>query len=124
MGIAGGRLDHHAAVGPVGGAEGLESASSQGAVQILVGFEGFRGRGGELEEDVFEARELPDDASAEAYGEAIEDRAAAVDLALCHWGFDWFVLPNPMYGEWEEHIPPEPVDILRPTSMRRIEGDD
>ncbi|MBD3348181.1 MAG: hypothetical protein GF400_03160 [Candidatus Eisenbacteria bacterium] len=74
--------------------------------------------------DVFEARELPDDASAGAYGEAVEDRAAAVDLALCHWGFDWFVLPNPMYGEWEQHIPSEPVDILRPTSMRRIEGDD
>jgi acid phosphatase len=48
---------------------------------------------------------------------AITARDAAVDGAMAHWGVDWFVLPNPVYGEWEKLIAPNPIDLLRPTSM-------
>jgi acid phosphatase len=50
--------------------------------------------------------------------EAVRTRLDAVDEAACHWGVDWFVLPNPVYGEWEKLVPDDPVDVLR----RRGEG--
>ncbi|MCB9898845.1 MAG: alkaline phosphatase D family protein [Planctomycetes bacterium] len=33
-------------------------------------------------------------------------RAAAFDARDVHWGRDWFVLPNPMYGAWESAFAP------------------
>lgn len=68
--------------------------------------------------EVFEASELDEDTPVEEYLAAIERRQAAVDSSACHWGFDWFVLPNPMYGEWEELEGPDPARVLRPSGMK------
>ena len=46
-----------------------------------------------------------------------ESRARLVDRAAHHWGADWFVLPNPSYGEWERLLGPRPQEKLRPTLM-------
>ncbi len=67
--------------------------------------------------EVFAPARLGDDAVTEDYVRAIAARDTAVDNAACHWGVDWFVLPNCMYGEWEKLVPPNPVEILRPTRM-------
>jgi acid phosphatase len=64
--------------------------------------------------EVFKPVKLADGAATGDYLTAIEDRALAVDDAACHWGVDWFVLPNPIYGEWEKLIASEPAAILRP----------
>jgi predicted secreted acid phosphatase len=66
----------------------------------------------------FAAPRLPADAGPESYLKAIARRAAQVDDASCHWGVDWFVLPNPVYGEWEKLIGRSPHAVLRPTSMK------
>jgi acid phosphatase len=71
--------------------------------------------------EVFKPRAVPTDASPEAYRDAISDRARAVDDAACHWGVDWFVLPNPIYGEWEKLMSPDSADVLRPSGMPRPE---
>jgi 5'-nucleotidase (lipoprotein e(P4) family) len=68
--------------------------------------------------EVFAPEKLSDDATTADYLRAVQARAAAVDAASCHWGIDWFVLPNCMYGEWESLVPANPVDIMRPTSMQ------
>jgi len=67
--------------------------------------------------EVFAAERLGEDAGSEDYLRAVAAREAAVDAALCHWGVDWFVLPNCMYGEWEKLLPANPVEIMRPTNM-------
>src|SRR5262249_14798127 len=40
----------------------------------------------------------PDDD--EGQRKAIRERLKKVDEAAGHWGVDWYVLPNPVYGEW------------------------
>jgi len=67
--------------------------------------------------EVFAPDRLPHSATTDDYLRAMEARSASVDDATCHWGVDWFVLPNPMYGEWEKLVPPNPADILRPSGM-------
>lgn len=67
--------------------------------------------------EVFAPAKLGEDAATDDYIRATEARNAAVDAAACHWGVDWFVLPNCMYGEWEKLVPPNPVDVMRPTGM-------
>jgi len=67
--------------------------------------------------EVFKPEQLDDGAAIEDYRAAIHARGDAVDDAVCHWGVDWFMLPNCMYGEWEKLVPPNPVDIMRPTGM-------
>ncbi len=67
--------------------------------------------------EVFAPERLGDDATTDDYLRAIQARDTAVDDAACHWGIDWFVLPNCMYGEWQKLVPPNPVDIMRPTEM-------
>ena len=66
----------------------------------------------------FAAKKLPNDAMPEDYLKAIEHRESLADDAVCHWGEDWFVLPNPVYGEWEKLIGPNSIAILHPTSMK------
>jgi acid phosphatase len=51
--------------------------------------------------------------------QAIQDRKAKVDRAAYHWGMDWFVFPNPVYGEWQKPLGNRPRDQLRPTRMKR-----
>ncbi len=70
--------------------------------------------------EVFAVPELADDATAADHMSAIDERSAAVDEAACHWGVDWFVLPNPVYGEWEKLVSERPEDILRPSSMSAV----
>jgi 5'-nucleotidase (lipoprotein e(P4) family) len=66
----------------------------------------------------FAAKKLSNDAMQEDYLKAIERRESLADDAVCHWGVDWFVLPNPVYGEWEKLIGPNSTAILHPTSMK------
>jgi acid phosphatase len=66
----------------------------------------------------FAAQKLPRDATAEEVRKGIERRASLVEEAACHWGVDWFVLPNPVYGDWERLIGPDPKAVLHPTSMK------
>jgi len=65
--------------------------------------------------DVFRPARLSDDATVEEHLAAIAERLDAVDDAACHWGVDWFVLPNPIYGEWEKLVSDDPADVLRPS---------
>jgi acid phosphatase len=67
--------------------------------------------------EVFTAPPVPKNAPPEVVREAIQKRATLADAAQCRWGYDWFVLPNPVYGEWEKLIGRDPYAILRPTSM-------
>lgn len=48
----------------------------------------------------------------------IEQRFARVDSAASHWGVDWFILPNPVYGEWEKLLGDQPQQKLRATKMK------
>lgn len=67
--------------------------------------------------EVFVARKVPKDAKPAVFQEAIRERYAAVDAATIHWGVDWFVLPNPVYGEWEKLLGADPKARLRPTDI-------
>jgi 5'-nucleotidase (lipoprotein e(P4) family) len=62
----------------------------------------------------------PASGAPEDYRKAIERRnVAATEVAAGHWGLDWFVLPNAVYGEWEALISPDPKDVLHPSSMSK-----
>lgn len=50
--------------------------------------------------------------------QAIQTRWQKVDEAAGHWGVDWFVLPNPVYGEWQKVYGTNPRSLLRPTKMK------
>ena len=67
--------------------------------------------------DDYAAPKLPADATPEDFAKAIATRAKLVDRDAKHWGHDWIVLPNPVYGEWEKLIGPDPVKLFHPTSM-------
>ncbi len=56
--------------------------------------------------------------AAETHLSGIERRYAIVDSAASHWGVDWFILPNPVYGEWEKLLGEQPKLKLRPTKMK------
>jgi acid phosphatase len=45
----------------------------------------------------------------EVSGKNWRDRLAAVEAAKAKWGVEWFVLPNPAYGDWVLALP-EPLD--------------
>jgi len=64
--------------------------------------------------EVFRSPGLPTDPDGADYRSAIAARKTAVDDAACHWGVDWFVLPNPVYGEWEKLVPEDPAEVLTP----------
>src|SRR4029078_9639849 len=51
--------------------------------------------------------------------EAIRRGHKQVDQAICHWGVDWFVLPNPVYGEWDRDVQlgDDAKARLRPTQV-------
>ena len=67
--------------------------------------------------EAFVARPPAKDDGCEAYLKSIKQRQALVDDAACHWGVDWFVPPNPVYGEWEKLVGPDPIAIMHPTTM-------
>ena len=68
--------------------------------------------------ETFIAKKLTENDGADAHDKAIASRLKLVDDATCHWGIDWFVLPNPGYGEWEKLIRNEPMKRLRPSGMK------
>lgn len=70
--------------------------------------------------EAFAAPKLPPDASPADLLKLIKQRQAAADAAACHWGIDWFVLPNPVYGEWEKLLGDNPKALLHPTSMPAV----
>lgn len=67
--------------------------------------------------ELFQAQKLPADASTQDRLAAMAARKSLVEQADCHWGVDWFVIPNPVYGEWEKLIGADPLAIMHPTSM-------
>jgi acid phosphatase len=67
--------------------------------------------------EAFTAKKVSKDAPPEEFLSAIKLRYAVVDEAACHWGIDWFVLPNPVYGEWDKLAGPDPKALLHPSSM-------
>ncbi len=68
--------------------------------------------------EVFAAAKLPQNPTPQECLAAIDERQSAADDASCHWGVDWFVIPNPVYGEWEKLIGPDPEAIMHSTSMK------
>jgi acid phosphatase len=58
----------------------------------------------------------PDDNAGQS--RAIRERYRKVDEAAGHWGVDWFVLPNPVYGEWTKLLGSNPRLKLKPTTMK------
>ena len=74
--------------------------------------------------EVFAAPELDASAGEEAFDEAVRVRLNQVDTASEHWGRDWFVLPNPCYGEWEKLLGPDPVRRLYPSGIPAVDGED
>lgn len=44
---------------------------------------------------------------------AIGVRAAVVDANRAKFGTEWFVLPNPVYGEWQRLVQQDPRGLLR-----------
>jgi acid phosphatase len=71
--------------------------------------------------ETFAATKLTANDTVGAYNAAIQSRLRQVDDAACHFGVDWFVLPNPDYGEWDKLIGNEPVRRLRPSGMKSLD---
>jgi 5'-nucleotidase (lipoprotein e(P4) family) len=67
--------------------------------------------------EVFVAPKLPANPTSEDVLAAIAARKSEVERAGVHWGTNWFILPNPVYGEWDKLIQVDPVTIMHPTSM-------
>ncbi len=70
----------------------------------------------------FVAKKPPPGATVAWYLEEIRHRQEAADLASEHWGRDWFVLPNPVYGEWDKLVGPDPLSLMHPTTMKAPEA--
>ncbi|MBO0719424.1 MAG: hypothetical protein J2P41_01285 [Blastocatellia bacterium] len=50
---------------------------------------------------------------------AIAERANSVRRANYHWGNNWFILPNPVYGEWQRLLGDNPRGKLKATAMKQ-----
>jgi 5'-nucleotidase (lipoprotein e(P4) family) len=72
----------------------------------------------DFSEGGFVAQKPPADATVTWYLEEIKRRQAAVDQAAESWGRNWFVLPNPVYGEWDKLVGPDPLALMHPTTMK------
>jgi 5'-nucleotidase (lipoprotein e(P4) family) len=51
---------------------------------------------------------------------AIAERSGMVRRSNYHWGNDWFILPNPVYGEWQRLGGDNPRGKLKVTAMKQI----
>jgi 5'-nucleotidase (lipoprotein e(P4) family) len=51
---------------------------------------------------------------------AIAERADRVRRSNYHWGNDWFILPNPVYGEWQRLCGDNPHGKLKVTAMKQV----
>jgi acid phosphatase len=68
--------------------------------------------------EMFIAPTVRGEEGAEGYNKAIQSRFERVDEAAWHFGENWFILPNPAYGEWENLIGSDPLQRLRPSGMK------
>lgn len=68
--------------------------------------------------ETFVSPKIAQDATPDECRKAIDKRVQAVDDAASHWGIDWIVLPNPVYGEWDRLLGRDPKALLHPTSMK------
>lgn len=69
----------------------------------------------------FAAKKPPVGVGVDWYVEEIRRRQTEADKAAEHWGRDWFILPNPVYGEWDKLIGPDPLSLMHPTTMKAPE---
>jgi acid phosphatase len=70
----------------------------------------------------FAAKKPPADADLNWFVEEIRRRQVEADKAAEHWGRDWFILPNPVYGEWDKLVGPDPLALMHPTTMKAPEA--
>lgn len=67
-----------------------------------------------------EAKPLPD------LLEHLAVRRQKVEAATELWGVRWFILPNPVYGDWDRHLPRNAAERLqllrRPANSAFVEG--
>jgi len=68
--------------------------------------------------ELFVAPRLTKDSTVDEFSKAIQARLALTDEVAGHWGTDWFVLPNPVYGEWERLVRQDPKLLMHPTTMK------
>src|SRR5215510_4689621 len=52
--------------------------------------------------------------------QAIAERADRVRRAKYHWGNDWLILPNLVYGEWQRLCGDNPRGKLKVTAMKQV----
>ncbi len=76
----------------------------------------------DFSEGEFAAQKPPEGAGVDWYVGEIRRRQTAADKAVDHWGHDWFILPNPVYGEWDKLIGPDPLSLMHPTTMKAPEA--
>jgi 5'-nucleotidase (lipoprotein e(P4) family) len=50
--------------------------------------------------------------------ELIQTRMTTVEADKAKWGIEWFVFPNPTYGEWDRMAGKEPKRLFRPTKIQ------
>lgn len=72
----------------------------------------------DFSEAEFAAKKPSEGAAADWYAAETRRRKDEADKAAAHWGNDWFVLPNPVYGEWDKLVGPEPLSLMHPTTMK------
>lgn len=48
----------------------------------------------------------------------VKVRRALVKAREAQFGDEWFLLPNPVYGEWMKYIGRQPLEELNPTTLR------
>lgn len=70
----------------------------------------------DLSEEFVVPKREPDDEAGQR--KAIRDRRDRVDANRGRWGVDWFILPNPVYGEWQQPLGSDPRGKMNPTTMR------
>lgn len=67
--------------------------------------------------EAFAAPKVDPAAGVDGLKAAIAERNKLADAAAIHWGVDWFVLPNPVYGEWDRMCGKDPKAVLPPTKV-------
>ncbi|MGQ9896214.1 MAG: 5'-nucleotidase, lipoprotein e(P4) family [Acidobacteriota bacterium] len=67
--------------------------------------------------ETFVTPELSPDADDNARQQALAKRRTVVEQQAYRFGTDWFILPNPVYGEWQVALGDKPRRFLRPTAM-------
>lgn len=121
-GIAGVNLEERLFLKPVGGS----SDKSARREQVMTRYNVLMWFGDNLRDfsEVFAAPKPGSDADPAAVKAALANRRTHAETAGIHWGVDWFVLPNPVYGEWDRMLGPQPLEVLNETRMTRKDTGD